>query len=239
MTITTILLDLDDTLLTINMAKFVRAYIKGLALTLADFAPLERTSTALLKATGAIVKNDDPDLTNEHVFFDAFLPHFNGSLEQIRPRLTDYFTAHYADLKQYTRARPAAPQLIRTLLAQDYKLVVATNPLYPKPAIDQRLAWAGVLDFPYRLVTTLENMHHCKPSPYYYQEILQRINSRPDETLMVGDDPHNDMAPARSLGCKTWWIPGGHAANGVVSADYQGSLAELLAWVKAGGLAAC
>ena len=234
--LTTVLLDLDDTLLTIDMDRFVAAYIKGISLALANFAPVADIPPALLNATRAIRENDDPVLTNEQVFFDSFLPHLNGPIEQIEAALAIYFTATYPSLKQYTAARPAAPRLMQALLARSYKVVIATNPLYPRPAIQQRMAWAGVLEFPYPLVTTRENMHACKPSLAYYREILQTIHSEPAETLMVGDDPKNDITPAQTLGCKTWWIPGNKSAPEDVAADYQGTLAELLTWLESDGL---
>lgn len=237
MPLTTILLDLDDTLLTIDMECFVHAYVKGLTLALSDFADAEQISAALLEATHAILPNEDPALTNEQVFFESFLPHLHGPFEQIEAAVATYFSRDYPTLKRFTQPRPAAPLLVQALFCRNYKVVIATNPLYPKPAIEQRLAWTDALDFPYQLVTAMENMHACKPSPAYYQEILQTIDSQPAETLMVGDDPKNDIAPAGGLGCQTWWIPGNEGVTEGVQADYQGSLDDLLTWVEEGRLA--
>ena len=96
---------------------------------------------------------------------------------------------------------------VREVLSDEgYRVVIATNPLFPATAIEQRLDWAGVRDFPYALVTTMENSHFSKPNPRYYEEILAKIQSAPETTWMIGDNPTNDIIPARTLGLKTWWI---------------------------------
>jgi ribonucleotide monophosphatase NagD (HAD superfamily) len=88
-------------------------------------------------------------------------------------------------------------------------VVVATNPLFPQTAIEQRLLWAGVSvsEYEYALVTTMENMHATKPNESYYQEIADHLKLAPEEMLMVGDSWEYDIFPASALGMKTFWIP--------------------------------
>ncbi len=59
---------------------------------------------------------------------------------------------------------------------QGYKLVLATNPIFPGVAIRHRMRWAGIDDIPFRLVTTMEDMHFCKPNPKYYVEIVDMLD---------------------------------------------------------------
>ncbi|MGD2105208.1 MAG: HAD hydrolase-like protein, partial [Anaerolineae bacterium] len=86
--------------------------------------------------------------------------------------------------------------------------VVATNPMFPRVAVEQRLAWAGVRadEIDYALVTTYENMHATKAHASYYQEILERLDRRPEECLMVGDSWDMDVVPASSVGIPAYWI---------------------------------
>jgi len=72
--------------------------------------------------------------------------------------------------------------------------------------IDSPVEWAGVADFSYRLVTSYEIMHSCKPHPRYYSEIVDRIGRKPQECVMAGDDWDNDIAPAVRAGLRTYWV---------------------------------
>jgi FMN phosphatase YigB (HAD superfamily) len=73
-----------------------------------------------------------------------------------------------------------------------------------------RLAWAGVDDLPYSLVTGIENSSFCKPQPEFYREISRKIGMEPERCLMVGNDPLNDMI-AGAIGMKTYLATDSHA----------------------------
>src|SRR5690606_4416824 len=127
---------------------------------------------------------------------------------EIRARFEDFYATNYPVLEKCVEAVTAAPALVEHLLETNCAVVIATNPLYPAEAIRQRLAWAGLPDDfgAYALVTNGDNMHIAKPDPAYYAEILARIGVEPDEALMVGDDPVNDILPAATLGLHTYHI---------------------------------
>lgn len=80
-----------------------------------------------------------------------------------------------------------------------------------------------------------ENSHFCKPNPRYYQEILDRLDCRPDEAIMIGDDWENDIEPAARAGLRTYWIEDRSASVGADS-GLRGSLTDCLTWVQSGGL---
>ena len=56
------------------------------------------------------------------------------------------------------------------------------------------------------LGSTYENSTFCKPDPAYYKEILMKLNLRPDECLMVGNDLKDDLYPALSQGIKGFYL---------------------------------
>jgi FMN phosphatase YigB (HAD superfamily) len=45
-----------------------------------------------------------------------------------------------------------------------------------------------------------------KPDPAIYLAALARVDSRPEETAMIGDSLDKDCAPARRLGLRTVWL---------------------------------
>lgn len=237
MPVTTVLLDLDDTLLNTNTRTFISAYLNALGQALTDFGSPEKMVQIVLDASKKMQRNANPQITNQDAFYEVFWSHLNGvSREKVQTTIERFYRQTYPTLKKYTESIPAAPMLMRYLHAQGHKVIVATNPLFPQTAVEQRMDWAGVQGFPHALVTTMENSHFSKPNPDYYREILTAIGSSPKEAIMVGDDLINDIAPARSLGIKTWWITAESHPPVGVSTEYHGSLKEFYEWVTNGGL---
>ncbi len=233
---TTFLLDLDDTLLGNDMNRFLPPYFAALHKRLRQFIGGQDLQQMTVASIQVMRANQDPTVTNMVAFLTDFTRRIGQPIEVIQPALDALYREDYPRLQQYTTFWPEARVVVRRLLASGCQVVIATNPLFPATAIEQRLAWAGVSDFPYALVTTMENSHFTKPDPRYYQEILTKVNSSPETTWMVGDNPENDIAPARALGLKTWWITNNtHSlkAQPGPACDRQGSLSNFLAWVEA------
>ncbi len=236
----TILLDLDNTLLGNDMNSFLPPYFAALGQHLGRLLGDKDLYQITHRAVQAIGAGKEPSKTNLDAFLQEFSRGLGHPLETLTPIFETFYQQEYPRLRQYTRPLAEAAPLVRRLLAAGGRVVIATNPLFPAVAIEQRLLWAGLAGFSFALVTSMDNSHFCKPDPRYYQAILVQLGSRPEETWMVGDDPQNDILPARSIGIKTWWInpaPLGPPPPVVPETDRQGSLADFLAWTEAGGLA--
>jgi HAD superfamily hydrolase (TIGR01458 family) len=48
-----------------------------------------------------------------------------------------------------------------------------------------------------------------KPAPQFFRLALREIDRRPEEVLVVGDDPVADVAGAAAAGCRTAWVRAG------------------------------
>lgn len=238
-----VLFDLDDTLLGNSMDTFLPAYFRALTRYLEHLIPPERLIAQLMHATDAMDAHHSVQLTNEEAFASAFYPALEQDRSNLEPLFQRFYIEEFPKLRPLTCARPEARLLVQRALDEDLQVVVATNPLFPRIAVEQRLAWAGVPvdQFDYALVTTYENMHATKSHPAYYREILSRIGRRPDECLMVGDSWELDVAPASSVGLRVFWISDGDepplpCGSPLVSPAElligHGTLAELLALVK-------
>ncbi|MBO8141461.1 MAG: HAD family phosphatase [Firmicutes bacterium] len=192
-----LLVDLDGTLLDIDFDGFMRDYLAGLTARFADCAPPERFQRQLLASMWAMIHNNDPDRT----VLDAFLEDFSRSLplpENALERFNSYYVHDFPRLSSWGRPMPGARELLESAFARELPVVVATAPFYPEAAIRERLRWAGVDDLPFRLITSSEVMHRCKPFPDYYLEIAERIGVRPERCLMVGDETVMDGSAART-----------------------------------------
>jgi FMN phosphatase YigB (HAD superfamily) len=202
-----VLFDLDDTLLGNSMDRFLPAYFEELTRHLAHLVPPRHLVSELMRATAAMNANDDETITNEEAFASAFYPAMERNRSTLELAFQQFYAEEFPKLEELTQQRPEARTLVSSALEQGLKVVVATNPMFPRIAVEQRLAWAGVPvdEFDYALVTTYEDMHATKSSPLYYREILDRVNVRAEDALMVGDDWDMDVVPASVVGLHIYW----------------------------------
>ena len=149
--IRTILLDLDDTLLDNDMERFLPPYFAALGQRMIPFAPPEDFVEMLLASSRVMMNNQDPSVTNQQAFNADFFPNIGYPESMVRPVFDSFYEEDFPALKRYTRPRPQARPLIQTLFDRGYDVVIATNPLFPRRAIEHRLDWAGVSDFPFTL----------------------------------------------------------------------------------------
>ncbi|WP_018132697.1 HAD family hydrolase [Effusibacillus pohliae] len=203
--LTTLLFDLDGTLLPLDNDQFMKGYFQRLVSRVSHLLDKDRFVQQLWASTEAMVLSDDPSKTNEQVFKEDFLGKSGLREEQIWPIFVDFYQGEFQMLSHLTRPTPLARQLVRTAIDKGYTAVLATNPLFPRAAIEARMKWAGIADLPFALVTTLEEMHFCKPNPNYFREILQKIGKRPEECMMIGNDGYEDMIAAK-LGLQTYLV---------------------------------
>lgn len=204
-----ILFDLDDTLLGNKVDTFVPQYFRLLGRYAAALMPGDHFIDELLVCTNLTIKNQDPQRTNHQVFWQAFSERTGLDGPETEAFFASFYEEQFEQLRPYTQTRPCARKVVQACFDAGLTVVIATNPLFPRRAIEHRLAWAGVpvTAFDYALVTTLENMHATKPNPAYYREILSRIDCPPQAALMVGDSWKNDMLPAGQVGLSAYWVP--------------------------------
>ena len=100
---------------------------------------------------------------------------------------------------------PMAKQIVDWLCEKGIRVVLATNPLFPSVATENRIRWAGLRPEDFAYFTTYENSRYCKPNLDYYREILEKLSLKPEECLMVGNDVGEDMV-AEQMGMKTFLL---------------------------------
>ena len=201
-----ILFDLDGTLLVNPMERFLPPYFQLLAEELAHLIPPQELVVELVRCTNHVIAHPDPERTNAEAFWERFTAATGLARAEVQPIIDRFYEERFPALASYTAPRPEARAVVQRAFERGYQVVIATNPVFPRRAIEHRLAWAGVPaeEFPYALITSYENMHACKPHAAYYREILEVIGRAPGEAIMVGDEGM-DMA-ARAIGIRTFWV---------------------------------
>mgnify|MGYP002590511781 FL=1 len=228
-TLDTILFDLDGTLIPMDQDVFLQAYFsrirqRAVQLGLDPAAFMQ----ALFKGTQAMLQGDRAR-TNYQRFWEAFTQDMGAEYRALEDPLTDFYATDFNQIQSLMDPPPDAPGLMGCLRAKGYTLILATNPLFPLVAIDSRLGWVGLSAQDFCLVTTYENSHFCKPNLAYYQDILRQAGKTPQQCMMVGNNPLEDMA-AGQLGLSLFLVTG-HLENPQnldTSAYPQGDFSALL-----------
>lgn len=239
-----VLFDLDNTLLGNDMDAFMTHYFALLSEYARPIMEKDRFLRELMVCTQAMMASGDTAVSNRDKFWQMFLAR-NGHNGMDAAALELFFDKFYRtqfwQLQEATQQRSEAVQLVQICQEMGLQVVVATNPLFPRSAVEARLAWAGlpVETYAFDLVTTYENMHSAKPHLSYYQEILHAIACPLEAALMVGDDWQMDILPAATLNMFTYWLPpdGATTPPDPTRVTTYGSLASLLGLVQSGWLA--
>jgi FMN phosphatase YigB (HAD superfamily) len=204
-----VLFDLDDTLIGFD-SDFAERYLSAASAYLRTHAGewfgRITPEAVIMKASGAVTANLDPDLSNYQVFDRALQTELGAPSGLIYAHLEDFHRTDFEKLSIFGHPTPVAARLIQALSARNFRIAIATNPLSMHFGTAARLTWSGVRLPPETLVTTMENSHFTKPHLQYYEEVLSDLGVRAAVTLMVGNSWDNDMVPARQMGMYSFWV---------------------------------
>ena len=193
MEIKAVLFDLDGTLLPMDQDEFVRSYYKLLAVKLAPlgYEP-QKLIDSLFVGVKAMIKNDGSKL-NEEAFWEVFTSiHGEASVNE-KPILEEFYKNEFHQVKSVCGENAGAKSMVSDLREKGKKVILATSPLFPAVATKSRMSWAGLSPDDFDYVTTYENCRFTKPNPKYYEELLNVIDCKPEECLMIGNDVVDDM----------------------------------------------
>ena len=223
-----ILFDLDGTLLDVDLDKFIPQYLKLLAQSVAHIITPKKFISKIMMASKAVEENNGTH-TNDNIYTEVCFPLEGYTREEIQPFIDKFYEQDFSALRQFTKKKPEARSVVQSVFDKGYDVVIATTPLLPATAIEQRLEWAGVADFPYRLITTIENSHATKSLTHllYYEQILNKIGYPAKACLMVGDED-KDLVSKR-IGISTFLINSHNTKLGIdiPEPDYRGTLEDL------------
>jgi HAD superfamily hydrolase (TIGR01662 family) len=228
-----LLFDLDGTLLPMDTERFVQVYLKALSEEISPYIDPEFFVKALWKGTRAMIENTDPSKTNEAVFKETFIALTKVNEEEFWPILNEFYEKTFPSLSHVCQSTPLAKQLVEEAIKQGYRVAVATNPVFPKLAIEHRITWAGVDHTLFDLITFYEDCNFTKPHPEYYEMICRRLGVSPKECMMIGNDMQEDISASR-VGMKTFLVEGNTIDRGepVYNPDARGTMEELYHQLK-------
>ena len=227
-----VLFDLDGTLLPMDQDAFVNGYFGYLVKKMAPhgYEPKELIRN-IWAGTAAMVKNDG-SRTNEEAFWDCFASVYGEKCREDVRVFEEFYAVEFQQARSLCGYTPRAAETVALVRSLGAVPVLATNPLFPDVATRSRIGWAGLTPEDFALYTTYENISWCKPNPEYYREILRRLNARPEDCLMVGNDAGEDTA-AEKLGIEVFLLTDCLIDRGAdLSRWAGGGFDELGAWLR-------
>lgn len=205
MAITTVLFDLDGTLLPLPQDEFAKQYFVHLSAFLSSRGyESAQVTKALLSGVTAMMENNG-DAWNETVFWEDFSRFYGEKARTDLPLFEEFYRDYFVALKSITSRNPRMRELVDRVKDAGCTVVVATNPVFPATATEQRIRWAGLEPEEFSLITTYENSRFSKPNPKYYEDLLATLGTSPEKCLMIGNDTLDDMV-ARDLGMQVFLL---------------------------------
>jgi len=216
-----ILFDLDGTLLDIDLSQFLDRYFGALAETVATLVAAENVESAMraISESTEAMMVPHPGHTNREVFHRRFRALAGVDLDETWQSFHRFYEERFPRLGDGYGPVEGAHEALGAARECGLKIAVATNPIFPKRAVEHRLSWAGVAPSQVDLITSYETMHACKPHAAYFKETALMLGVEPAQCLMVGDDPILDMAAA-DVGMDTYYV----GPSSTVHATYTGDL---------------
>lgn len=221
-----VLLDLDNTLLYLNEKEFMSHYLALLTPKFSDILSPKEFIGVFLKATGTLMRNCGPK-TNLEAFLEDFKRDVTTiSKDEILNRFESFYSNEFAQIEKICAPNSLTGPLTEKLATMKHlKVILATNPVFPRVAVLERLSWAKITAEIFELITDCEIMHCCKPRKEYFIEVSKMINVNPMSCLMVGNDRINDMA-AGSLGMKTFLVQENQSLDSTEFTSIQNEIAQ-------------
>lgn len=207
-TIEVVAFDLDDTLIRLS-PDFVPEYLKRLAERLESVFPKAGSIASAILDTSQLMmeKTRDPERL-EDFFYRDFEQRTGLARTALEPHLTAFYDEEFPALESLSRPVYGVMGLLAGVRARGFRVALLTSALFPRRAIDARLRWAGLEDFPFDWRTSLEVVHATKPQPGFYLEAADGAPYPPDQWLMVGNDLVEDVVPAHEAGMHVYWVHG-------------------------------
>ena len=231
---TTVLFDLDGTLIDLDQDEFIRLYFVVLLDKLAALGYEREFMLSAVETAIRATKANDGTCTNEVRFWQSLGDAVGGLTDTLREAILSFYRDDFgAILERTCTAYPRSCEILDAVRAKGLRIVLATNPLFPAECTHARIRIGGMSPDDFEYITAYENSSHCKPNPAYFTELLAKLGISPDECVMVGNDTKDDFS-AHALGIPVFVLTDGLINQGGIDLnDYpHGSVDELIAYVN-------
>jgi FMN phosphatase YigB (HAD superfamily) len=196
--VTTVLWDLDGTLVGISQRRFRTLMPLLAAWAFRDLIPPWRFLRTLHEVLPEVRANTSPD-TNYHMMIRLLADHAGVDLTAADIRMRRLAGTEFPRLRRLFHPVPEAQVAVAQLAERGISQVVATNPLWPASTVSARLRWGGFDPAVFEHIVSGETMRRSKPRLEFYSELLDVLGRAAAECVMIGNEAAQD-SPAEDLG---------------------------------------
>jgi len=218
-----VVFDLDNTL--VDFMKMKEMAVEGAVEAMIDAGLPLRKEDAIKK----IYEIYDREGIEDQKVFDKFLSETFGRIDYkiLAAGIVGYRKAKEAALVLY----PHVHYTLMELLKMGKRLAVISDA--PKLQAWTRLAQTGLHHY-FEVVVTFDDTGKRKPDPEPFIFALDKLNVRPEESIMIGDWAERDIIGAKTIGMVTVFARYGNTFDTRISgADYEvDDIQELLTIIK-------
>lgn len=231
--ITTLFFDLDGTLLPMDLEGFTKAYLKSMAKTMAPYGFDPQILAGNIMKSIGVMGSHDPAQTNEKAFWDFFSSVYGEKVLESEPVFETYYRTAFSSCQAACPADPHIPALIESAKKLGFRIILATNPIFPRIAVENRIRWAGLKPDDFEWITSYENSSFTKPDPRYFLQTAEKAGVKPENVLMIGNDLREDYGAVQA-GMKLYILTGCliPAEGRSVDEFPHGTVSDLKAYLK-------
>lgn len=200
-----ILFDMDGTLLPMDAGVFARTYFKILTGKMLSHGYEPQDLINGINAGITAMQSNDGTRPNAELFWERFAGTTGERVYDDRALFDEFYELDFQRISSSCGYTPEAKATVALCRELGYRVVIATEPIFPLCAMRSRLRWAGVDASEAEFITSYETSRYCKPDLGYYREVVDRLGVTAEECAMVGNDVGEDM-PAEKLGMKVFLL---------------------------------
>ncbi|MDK2372702.1 MAG: HAD family hydrolase [Candidatus Korarchaeota archaeon] len=115
----------------------------------------------------------------------------------------EHLRAYASPMLDLTTLKPRAKETLDKLSSK-YELAVVSNTPYHDMVVE-RLRKDGLLDF-FQVIVSSHRVGVRKPTIEIFMRALEVMGARPEEAVMIGDSPYEDIEGAKKAGMRTIWV---------------------------------
>ncbi len=187
-----LLLDLDNTLVRVDVDAFIERYTRLVAARLMPEDPA-RGWAVVAGASYAMLAERGARQSNRERFLAAVGRELGEDPDVVWARLESVAAAALPGFARMSEPLPHGRETVREARRRGLGVAIATNPIYPRAVIHERMRWAGIEPEDVDFVACMEDCTDTKPHAGYFEELAHRLGLGLEACLMVGDDPDQDV----------------------------------------------
>lgn len=235
--INTLLFDLDGTIIDISKRAEILFYLRAFKRFKKYFNPMS-FYVSFWKSLRSL-QTHNTSRSNYDVFIEK-MARYGRTTPQVMDLLaSELVEKDFQSLGKFFKPVPGARETIDLAHERGYSLALVTNPVFPRKTVLCRMEWAGLRAENFLFITSSQDMSRCKPSVEFYESLLTRFNLKPEQCLMIGNTPVDDL-PAHDAGIRTFLVETALSQKIVRKSiedprlDARGTYPDLMRWLKDG-----